>query len=671
MNKKELLEVKLPKLMTERDTLVTRVKGNGLIVGIYHMHELILRLWLGKKAFLCVKEYNGKPTRRIVSDVLWRWDARDAGFSVSYSDFMKNLVIPEKERAAILKFTGRTYDERRKLDQFIGYLDRYEERIKALERLKRIDVEGKRVRLATREPRGFAAWLEKQEVMFLIQGRRGKLSATCSHCQGRWDTDMKGEESGECPYCGAFGTYKKHDIRSRKVFEYSGSFLGRNQEGEIVEVIKNCHVTYDGSYLNRSVNIHPGDRRIIPSKGSEPVYAYCGNGRYKRSYRVFNVRGYMYTRYQKYAHMYPYNVKKLLKGTPLERYECDKYAFAHQGMTSFFGDFIAAIQAAPIAEQVMKGGFREMIYHMYMYNQAGIVNDYMKAFICNKELPKGQPLAGAMGLTGTQFKRLRGISCPNVEVALTAFMNRTIPEISPYVVDSYASLYSLPEARSYYGVPIGPALKNRHMLSAAFADYLNKVEDSEKIKFLKDYEDYYGWISEMGYPLNKSNLRPKDFRKKHDEMQVLYAEYREAKKQELLKKESEYMSQIKPIVEALFKIPLSDDEYEIIVPSCREDLIQESERLHHCVRNYSKQIYNHSCVIVFIRKKSSIDTPFYTMEINKNCNIQQCRTVRNESYERHEDMRKTIVSYEKAVKENVRKEECAELLKQLEFQVAA
>lgn len=672
MKKKELLEVKLPKVVNERYTLITRKKGNGLVIGIYYMHELVVRLWLGKQKFLCVIEHNQKTSNKNLDDVFWTWKEKIAGFRLSYTEFSNGLVVSEKDTAAILKFTGVDYDETRAPKQLLSAIMRHQRDIKSIKKNERIDCESEKVKLVTREPKGFEEWLSKQEVIFLIRGRNGKTSATCSYCHGTWSTSMKGNEAGECPHCKSKGIYKKNDIRSKKFFEYSGVYLGRNKNGEIVEVVKNCHVTYDMSYLNRSVRFCHGDRRILPVREGAPIYEYCGNGRYKKSYKTFNVRGFMYYRHQQYAYMYQDNVKRLLKGTEFEKYECEKYARYLKGDTSFFGIYIHEMQNSPIAEQIMKGGFREMIYHMILYNQVSIVSDYVREYIVKKSLPEGQSLASAMGLTKTQFNMLRKEKFANIKVALTAYMNKQIPEISPYVVDTYASLYNLPkQTRNCASVPVGPVVRNKHMLTQAFADYLNKVDDSAKLKFLKDYEDYYGWLTEMNYPMNKTYLRPKDFRKKHDEMEKLHNEFREAQKRDLLRKESEYMSQIKPIVEELFKIPLSDDNYEIIVPSCREDLINESEKLHHCVRNYSKQIFEHSCVIVFIRKKANINTPFYTMEINKYCNIQQCRTTKNDSYVKDDEMREIVISYEKAMKEKVQKEKYAELLEQLQFQAAA
>ena len=529
MKRKELLLFKLPKTTEARYTLITKKEGNGLIIGVYYLHELIIRLWFGSREFLCIKEYDHKMTNKILSDVFWLWDSIAAGFSISYKEFMDGLVIEEKDRKRLLKFLSMDeVNVEMTASDILRSVIRHEEKIKRLKKNQLISLETEKVKLATREPKEFDSWLARQEVFFLITGRENKKHAICPCCNGKWDMDEAEKETGACPYCKALGFYKKHDIRSRQVFEYSGIYLGKNRAGEIVEVIKNCQVTYDGSYRNRRVHIWEGDRRIIPVKPGDPVYSYCGNGRYKKSYKVFNARGTMFYRHQQYAYMYPDNVKRLLKGSSLEKYECEKYAKFFRGVTGFFGSYISEMQSAPIAEQIMKGGFREMIYHMLMYRQESIVDDYIREYVHGKSLPAGRSLAAAMGLSKTQFNELRKKKVPSIEVALTAYMNKQVPEISSYVVSSYASLYKIPSKYRMRGVPIGPAIRRKYMLTSAFIDYMNKVADADKCSFLKDYEDYAGWLEEMGYALNKYNLRPKDFMKKHDEIQKVYAAFREA-----------------------------------------------------------------------------------------------------------------------------------------------
>ncbi len=176
MKKKELLLFELPKTTEKRHTLITRRKGNGLVIGVYCLHELIIRLWLGNRDFLCVKEYDHKITNKILSDVFWAWDARSAGFSISYKEFTDGLVVAEKDRKNIQKFLSIEAGNEEKIDAstMLRSIIRHEEKMKQLKQQKQISCETETVKLATREPKDFDSWLARQEVIFLITGRSKK-----------------------------------------------------------------------------------------------------------------------------------------------------------------------------------------------------------------------------------------------------------------------------------------------------------------------------------------------------------------------------------------------------------------------------------------------------------------------------------------------------------------
>ena len=64
------------------------------------------------------------------------------------------------------------------------------------------------------------------------------------------------------------------------------------------------------------------------------------------------------------------------------------------------------------------------------------------------------------------------------------------------------------------------------------------------------------------------------------------------------------------------------------IPKNGADLVNEGEKLHHCVATYTDKVLNGSTMILFIRKKNQKKKPFYTMEW-KNNHIVQCRGLKN------------------------------------------
>jgi hypothetical protein len=75
-----------------------------------------------------------------------------------------------------------------------------------------------------------------------------------------------------------------------------------------------------------------------------------------------------------------------------------------------------------------------------------------------------------------------------------------------------------------------------------------------------------------------------------------------------------------------------DEDYIIRPAGSVKELINESAKLHHCVKTYADKIIKGETAIFFIRKKDKPNEPYYTLEWNKGAII-QCRTKNNKSYE--------------------------------------
>lgn len=73
----------------------------------------------------------------------------------------------------------------------------------------------------------------------------------------------------------------------------------------------------------------------------------------------------------------------------------------------------------------------------------------------------------------------------------------------------------------------------------------------------------------------------------------------------------------------------ADDDYSIIIPNIPEDLCKEGTTLEHCVGTYVERVYNGNISVLFIRKKSEPDVPFFTIEIGGNNMIEQIHGYKN------------------------------------------
>lgn len=655
MTRKELIALDFPKLTEERYEIRCQAVKDGLAIAFYQMHELVVRSFLSKENFINVVEETKNESKKVIDDLF---------YALPGCVNEKNFVISEQDAKSIADFTTNTGDI-----QGIIHFQRSFKNKKQMEKmasdLKKATAQ---VALVTRVPKNFDKWLEKQKTVFVHERKKKDktATATCTICHGTWQTTKQGKEWDECPHCKAYGQYRRNRIRTYKCESFSGSFVGKNAAGQIVECVRKCFVTYENDYMVRKVEFIDGDRRFIPI--SNACYERYGSG-YKKSYKLFNRQGDFFHPYTESSYVYPGNMKRIFKGTAYEKYEPEKMAkyMEKHHYTWFIGKFIEDMEEYPLAERVMKGGFRNMLYDMMLTYQYDIVDSYIRKYFTENE--PNTSLAAAMGITKSQLNAIRESKKWQAEqIAIAAAVNLIQPETPMEVIKAYAEL--LVKNKSYYA-NLGNILNCNYMVTIPFVRYMKKFPEKKQHSFLSDYRDYIRWMEILDYRPTKTRLRPKDFQKAHDEMEKEHEAYLEAKKREQLRLENEYMKEIQPIVEQLLKLPLLNDNFEIVVPSCRKDLIEESENLHHCVRSYSSSIYNHNCVIVFIRKKDCLDESFYTMEITKKFNIQQCRTYKNDSYMLDKDMIPVIDKYAADIKKRASSKEFAPLIEKLQFQVAA
>lgn len=66
----------------------------------------------------------------------------------------------------------------------------------------------------------------------------------------------------------------------------------------------------------------------------------------------------------------------------------------------------------------------------------------------------------------------------------------------------------------------------------------------------------------------------------------------------------------------------------IILPTSPEELATEGSALHHCVSNYADCVAKQECIIVFVRRCSEPQKPYYTAEI-RDGRIVQLRGLKN------------------------------------------
>lgn len=136
---------------------------------------------------------------------------------------------------------------------------------------------------------------------------------------------------------------------------------------------------------------------------------------------------------------------------------------------------------------------------------------------------------------------------------------------------------------------------------------------------LINYKDYIEWCVHLGKNMtNKKIMFPDDPEKMHN---IIYKEFQAFENKV-------YDQKIYDFSKILEKYDYENKLLQIRPARSQKELINESEKLDHCVRTYAKKMARKETSIFFIRRKQQINEPYVTLEMKEN-KIIQCRAKRN------------------------------------------
>ena len=154
-------------------------------------------------------------------------------------------------------------------------------------------------------------------------------------------------------------------------------------------------------------------------------------------------------------------------------------------------------------------------------------------------------------------------------------------------------------------------------------DYAQKKQNKEGTYFLLTcWRDYLRDCQTLNYDLTDTSiLMPKHLFTMHDRV----AKIIKVKADEVLKKK------MADLVEARRDMEVTDMELGLLIrqPYTIKEIVQEGKKLHHCVGGYADRHAEGKLTILFIRKLSEPHTPYYTMEVDLDLKIVQCRGYKN------------------------------------------
>ena len=445
--------------------------------------------------------------------------------------------------------------------------------------------------------------------------------AACTHCGSEFnlsDLPTLQHESGRklrvsCPECGKQMIPK--DMRyGRKKLTDNGRITWIRGYGPVT-FIETDIFTIDYKLPHPTVIISP-DQQIRISKKSQERYdwrdSWYGGGdwikiktiAHKAAPQIYGVSDWHDHLYLPEEYVNP--------GTDLQYANLDVNRFADDWFSDHFMidkliRYMSDFLKYPATEILEKSGFEDIVMDRAKGAKTRYLNmrakDLRKILKVNgadvKKLRDGNPSIAFLDSMGRIRKYAPWASVDDID-ELCRIMNRWIDTRKMGMITTHVDMSKL----------------LKRML-----DYRRRTGSTFTIS---DYGDYLEAVLLLGMRLDKKTLYPADFAMAHDEA------IDEAERQ-------------KPTIEVenftRFQKEITGMEDPFILGTLMirpaatpQELRDESQALNHCVRTYIDRVSRGTTSILFIRKTEEPNVPYFTLELNPNGRVVQCRGDHNCGY---------------------------------------
>ena len=115
---------------------------------------------------------------------------------------------------------------------------------------------------------------------------------------------------------------------------------------------------------------------------------------------------------------------------------------------------------------------------------------------------------------------------------------------------------------------------------------------------------------------------------------------------------------INKICKSLSKYEHTGDAYAVIAPKCIEEIYADGYALNHCLFRsevYWDRMEAHETYILFLRRRSAPDVPYYTLEIEPDGTVRQARTEFSRTDDEIEQIKAYLKEWQAAISDRLTK----------------
>lgn len=492
-------------------------------------------------------------------------------------------------------------------------------------------------------PKDWEHWVNKvgitENYIFYQYSRKGAKTGYCTFCEKEVAVRApRHNKMGYCARCRHRITYKSIGKAGTVVTEREHMYLmQRCEDGVILRAFDGYRKYPKGNYKNPECSFWE-IRRAIYDHHAHPLSAYYW-GLYKQSETrwigtYFCNPGWCGDgKGRVYGKTLPTLAAKELHHTGLIEAIRDNRKIDPE-------KYLAVLERVPQLEQLAKAHLPDLVMEClggyYTFSEAfknpksgsllkllGIDSQQMKRLRENR--------GGRKFLTWLQYEKVTGKYLPDKAVAW--FCNENIlPDKLRFIADRM----SMVQIYNY----IRRQMRETHMKSS---------------EVLTTWSDYLSMACRLKMDTGDAIIyRVRKLRQRHDELVDICGQKKlEIRAGEILQK----YPHVEDIYQEINEIyGYAGEEYAVIVPSRIEDIMDEGEKLHHCVGSsdrYWERIERKESYVLFLRRVSDLDAPYYTLEIEPDGTVRQKRTMYDRQKEDIKDAEKFLREWQKVISKRI------------------
>lgn len=518
-------------------------------------------------------------------------------------------------------------------------------------------------------PKDWNHWVDKvgipQNYMFYEYRKGGAKTGYCTYCGKEVPVEGKPihNKEGRCPRCHHEVTFKAIG-RAGRIFtdEVSVYLIQAYPGGFILREFWAMRTYQKGGYRTPEIRCSEQRRSICDQDmqlrhyhwgmyknmcyrwvGGEPIYSWYGYSYYYRGNQTGRV----------YGRNLPCLAKTALLGTGLVEW------LREQDLLAYPKQYLRILQDIPPLEKILKANLPLLAEECMRETNS------VQARIAD---PKASSLTKVLGIDSQKLKRLRRYDGGHRFLGwlqMEKQSGRSIPDdIILWFCQNEINIYDL----SFIWGKMNAIQVHNYLIRQAQAS-------GETIhQVIRTWGDYLSMAEKLGIDTSDEIIyRVKLLRQRHDELVLRCKQLdKQAQAADVLKK----FPKVDRICQSIkAKYEYANEEFAIVAPTGVLDIIVEGDMLCHCLRGsdrYWDRIETHESYILFLRRTSAPDIPYYTLEIEPDGTVRQKRTKFDRQEDDIEDAKKFLTEWQRVVAKRLtsgdrEKAEVSRVLREQEF----